>query len=72
MSPDDVKTVYELLANRVVPQSAREGAAIMALGARLVSHFAKPPAPPQDAPTMQATQTSSQQPDPTPPQSAGS
>lgn len=51
MSPDDIKTIYELLANRVVPQSAREGSAIMALGARLVNHFAPKPAPEPNKPT---------------------
>lgn len=49
MSPIDIQTIYELLANRVVPNSAREGAAIMALGARLVSHFAPKPEPKHDA-----------------------
>lgn len=50
MSPEDIKNIYELLASRVVPHSAREGAAIMALGSRLVSHFAQKPAAPQSSP----------------------
>lgn len=44
MTPKDIQTIYELLASRVVPTSAREGAAIMALGAKLVKHFASPTA----------------------------
>lgn len=53
MTPEDVKTIYELLANRVTPVSAREGEQIMMLGRRLVAHFANAaapaPAPPDPA-----------------------
>jgi hypothetical protein len=49
MTPQDIQTIHELLANRVQPHSAREGAAILQLAAKLVSHFAPKPAPPQDS-----------------------
>jgi hypothetical protein len=51
VTPIEIKTIHELLANRVVPQSAREGAAIMQLAAKLVSHFAKEAAAQHDAST---------------------
>lgn len=41
MTPADVKTIYELLVNRVQTRNALEGEAIMALARRLVEHFAK-------------------------------
>jgi hypothetical protein len=74
MTPQDIQTIYDLLSTRVVPQSAREGMAIMQLGARLVSHFANPPKPPQDSTPMKAvspTPTPPPPPDPTPDPPAG-
>lgn len=52
MNANDIKTIHELLMDRVVPKSAREGVAIAALAQRLVSHFAKDHAPQHD--TQQA------------------
>jgi hypothetical protein len=68
MKPQEIQTIHDLLVNRVVPQSAREGVAIMALAQKLVSHFASPPAPPQATPTMvvHPTQPPEPTPDPTP------
>lgn len=48
MTPDEIKTIHELLCNRVQPQSAREGVAIFQLAGKLVSHFAKLAASQQD------------------------
>ncbi len=49
MTPQEIHTIHELLANRVQPTSAREGVAICQLAAKLVSHFAEKKALPQDA-----------------------
>jgi hypothetical protein len=67
MTPKDVQTIYELLASRVVPQSAREGAAIMALAAKLVSNFAQKDEPQHASPSMVVRPTEPPvTPDPTP------
>lgn len=57
MTPQEIQTIYEMLANRVVPQSAREGAAILQLAAKLVSHFAQKSASQQDSPQAGAPAT---------------
>ena len=63
MTPKDIQTIYELLANRVVPQSAREGAAILSLATKLVQNFAPPT---MDA-VVHPTKPPHELPDPTPP-----
>lgn len=45
MTPQDIQNIHDLLADRVQPRSAREGAAILALGQKLVQHFAREFAP---------------------------
>jgi hypothetical protein len=55
MNPKDVQSIYELLAERVTPRNAREGAAILELGARLVAHFAPKPAAPPNPEAQKST-----------------
>lgn len=57
MNAQEIQTIHDLLANRVVPQSAREGAAILGLAQKLVTHFA-----PQFAPPVAGTNSAHQVP----------
>lgn len=66
MTTKDIQTIYELLANRVVPQSAREGAAILQLAAKLVQHFAQPVGDVSTNAVVHPTQPPNPTPDPTP------
>jgi hypothetical protein len=42
MTPQEIQIICDLLSNRVQPQSAREGAAIMQLVSKLAASITKP------------------------------
>ncbi len=54
MTPNEIKTIHELLMTRVQPTNAREGVAIAGLAAKLTQHFAQQFAPKDPEPVRPA------------------